>query len=39
MIVEGYITRPETFGFVVRPEDQRPGMAELLRDAFVLTMP
>lgn len=39
MIVEGYVTRPETFGFVVRPDEQRPGMAEFLRDAFVLTTP
>lgn len=39
MIVEGYVTRPDTFGFVVRPEDQRPGMAELLRDAFRLAQP
>ncbi len=34
IIVEGYVTRPDTFGFVVCPEDQRAGMAELLRDAF-----
>lgn len=34
-IVDGYVTQPETFGFSVRPDEQRPGMAEWLRDAVV----
>lgn len=37
-IVVGYVTKPETFGFSVRPDEQRPGMAEWLRDAVVYVL-
>ncbi|MCK2238909.1 MULTISPECIES: MerR family transcriptional regulator [unclassified Crossiella] len=32
-IAESYVTDPEQFAFLVRPERQRPGMAEFIRDA------